>query len=235
MAPIQTTSDALSVEGENARSVLQRAADLRAKIRIKRRGVKQSGRIDGCIVEVNENHLTVSVPDHTVAESESTNVCDATLSMPEGIYLFRCEIAGGSTPPGGKRIRISTPDALRLIERRRFVRARLSPSTVVHVTVGSSVIDGVLLNLSEEGVACRVDADQVSALSVGGCVSIRFKPPPAEQAFDLPAVVSRKTRGAMDDNMVVAFVFGDGRDALQARRHIRNMIGESQSIELQER
>lgn len=112
-------------------------------------------------------------------------------------YFFSAEIKG--TPQWGdtRSIALSRPMALTVLDRRRFIRAQLAPSTRVSVEWTAS--DGfhrhsaTLLNVSHDGMALRMDDDGAAAIRAEEQLVAVFEMPGQSKPFHLHATMANKT------------------------------------------
>ena len=107
--------------------------------------------------------------------------------------------------------------------RRRSSRSRLRTSTVVALRpmdAATPTCSGVLMNVSADGIACRVPADP--AVTIEGDTLIRacFRLEQEDETYELPAVVVYRTRGGTDGYDVLGLRFMDTNDD-DARRKQR--------------
>lgn len=112
-------------------------------------------------------------------------------------FVFESRIT--ATPKWGatQSIAIERPTSLRVLDRRRFARARLAPSSTVKLEWTHDGLarrySATLLNISPDGLACRVEEPAAEAIDAGDIIVSRFNLPQSEQLFDLESSVLNKT------------------------------------------
>ena len=98
-----------------------------------------------------------------------------------------------------------------LVERRRSRRRRLqNPSEVSLHGTGPEVDwtgEGVLLNASPDGLACRVSAQTAHVLTVGQMLHVVFRIGPASTVFDLKARITNITAAGTTHRVVLGLEF----------------------------
>lgn len=154
-----------------------------------------------------------------------TVCCDGELSLGETRYLFAGSILAISRDEQHYQLEITRPDALQVIQRRRFLRADLIESTTVDLLAIDQPVDaedaltaGILLNLSVGGIACRITTAVADQLTDGQRIGIRFELPGDPQPFYLPARVTNKTPAGSDGQMVLGLEFEITPKSPQAQR-----------------
>ena len=87
-------------------------------------------------------------------------------------YLFNSKILSGPTWHEGEQVTLESPGIVQVMQRRRFWRAKLAPSSPVSLrwtSNGRSLhTNGPLLNVSSEGLACKLDAGAAQSIGIGG-------------------------------------------------------------------
>ena len=163
-----TTAGGRSIEvtGIDLSRVLARAADQRTSIRVKPRGCNPADRIIAVVVQADATRIVIESDQPICGNGNGSDAddrfCDITLSSHRGVYIFSTHVVDVRNVATGVQCDLAPPAAAQLLERRRFVRARLSPSVGVRLMnpshPGADPVEGQLLNLSEMGLACRVSA-----------------------------------------------------------------------------
>ncbi|MEE8385718.1 MAG: PilZ domain-containing protein [Dehalococcoidia bacterium] len=122
--------------------------------------------------------------------------CEAQLYCDQR-YRFSTVII--AAPPWGnsRSLAIARPKIISVIDRRRFLRAKLAPSTTVKLQWHRAGIThrhvAAMLNISPEGLACRIADGVATDIEVDDVVEARFEFPDLDRQFSLQAVVSNKT------------------------------------------
>ncbi len=151
-------------------------------------------------------------------------------------YLFNSKILGGPTWHEGEQITLQSPRVLQVMQRRRFWRAKLAPSSMVnlHWNTNSRALhtNGPLLNVSSEGLACKLDAGAAQSIGIGGRVRAEFKIPQSSSIFRFEAVI-RNCSPASDESWILGMEFlTDGDEAQSAaQQRLRDLLYQSRMAE----
>jgi len=137
-------------------------------------------------------------------------------------YRFRGTVGTSNGPGIPKQIQMSRPDQIDLVERRRSPRRRFSRTAVVKVwrpANGSAPIQAVMLNLSEDGLACRIHPDEHAPVAASEQVRIRFPTGLLGEELELSAQICSVVPGGTDGSVIVGMVFEDDpkSDGVKAR------------------
>ncbi|MCG8406833.1 MAG: PilZ domain-containing protein [Phycisphaerales bacterium] len=154
--------------------------------------------INGVLISGDDTALLMEVTGHPEVDFESLAgvQCQAFL-YGDRRYTFSTNVT--TVPQWGKTrsIAIQRPKTMGILERRRFLRAKLAPSSKVTLQWERACQTHRhkvnLLNISADGIACRLE-DAVSALIEKKAeLSVSFELPEHEQPFELSARVTNKT------------------------------------------
>lgn len=154
--------------------------------------------VNGFIVSADADALLVQLTGHL--EFDVTRLVDQECEVQihaDQHYRFTGRIVG--TPHWGKTqaVAVSRPQFVALIERRRFRRASLAPSSSVNIKWDSNGTrhsqTATILNVSAEGLACRVQADIAACIDAEGRISASFQLPWQDEVLNLDATVSNRT------------------------------------------
>lgn len=177
--------------------------------------------INGFLISGDEEALLMEVtgrPAIMVSKLAGT-ACEVQMHGDQR-YLFASKIT--DTPQWGasRSIALARPDELRTFERRSAPRTQLAPSSQVRL---EWTCDGLarrctaaILNISPDGLACRIDGPPAEAVALGDMLLARFVIPNTDQAFALEAAVVNKT--LTDEGRVIA-----GLQFLRSQRSIEDL------------
>lgn len=126
-------------------------------------------------------------------------------------YVFQSTSAIHWQDGGSGLIRLPKPSRLTLADRRRSERRRLKQRATVSLQIGEQdgawTIQGAMLNLSAEGIACRIAREDALRMAVGCVVLVRFVLQEAGRPFEWSARVTNITEGGTADRTVVGLEF----------------------------
>lgn len=176
---------------------IETAIRTQAKVEIDAALTSESS-LNGYLISGDEKALLVELSDASRVridqlQSQACNV----LVYSERRYRFPSKVLTAPTWGDTQAIAIQRPTEVTVIDRRQFLRARLAPSSRVRLVWTRSgtecVHTGTLLNVSVNGLACRVDEVAAAAIRAGDTLSAVVQLPGNDHTLQLPAVVSNMT------------------------------------------
>lgn len=154
--------------------------------------------INGALISADEQALLMEVTGTPAVSFDA--IVGATVNVQvydERRLTFPTRINAAPQWGRSRAISLDRPRHVQVVERRRFLRAKLAPSS--HVTLEWQA-DGqthrhtaTLLNISIEGIACRVERAAADAIQKRTQLTAMFELPGAGKPFVLRAIVSNKT------------------------------------------
>ncbi len=115
-----------------------------------------------------------------------------TFTVANRAYVMETQLASPDPNQTTDAITIRRPQSIKSVERRRAPRRRLHPSALVRLRIAAgdaSAFELCLLNMSEHGMACRVDESVIGALGTGSSVQVNFDLPGVAEPFAFDARV----------------------------------------------
>lgn len=158
-------------------------------------------RTDGLALRVSlagrdENRLIAAL-DHAPDVLELLELvgvcCDARLSISGNLYLFDCSIL--DVREDSSTLIITTPDAIQLVNRRRFNRTEVAIACQVRIWTNPDEPPsvGLVSNLSVEGLGVDVPGKDIDErLLVGDVIRVSVELPGFDESFQMPATVCSK-------------------------------------------
>ncbi len=126
-------------------------------------------------------------------------------------YAFDTRFPDTAAQSDPRVIQVFKPDTLWLADRRRSPRRRLQrPTEVVLRATGAEVrwrCKAAMLNLSADGIACRIPAADAASLGVGQTLLAAFRVDDSSPDFILQARITNLTEGGTVDQMVIGLEF----------------------------
>jgi hypothetical protein len=227
---------AIDISERQSRRVLEQAVRMQSQLLIEPVGIPERT-ILGFIASGDSDVLIAELtgPPHPWLRELVGRNAGVQLFQEER-YLFNSKILGGPTWHEGEQITLQCPRVLQVMQRRRFWRARLAPSSLVSLrwTHGGRPLqtNGPLLNVSSEGLACKLDGGAAQSISVGGRVQVEFRIPQSAGAFHFDAVV-RNCSPTSDETWILGMEFrveGD-EEQLAAQQRLRDLLYQSHAAE----
>lgn len=147
-------------------------------------------------------------------------------------FAFRTRLVGSPAAMGDCVLRIVKPRSIYLRERRRSPRRKLREGARVELHLvdeepARPCCEAVMLNLSSEGMACRMASREATVLSEGQTIRVRFQLPQGGAPFTLRARISNLTLGAGGDRTVVGLEFVADAAWKAGRGRFQALLGSS--------
>ncbi len=157
--------------------------------------------LNGYLICGDESALLMEVTGRPAVEFARIikAVCDVKIYTDKR-YCFHSTIT--ETPSWGdsRSIAITRPDSISVLDRRKSLRAKLAPSSKVALrwthsgTARRQTVN--LLNVSADGMACRLDASLATQFDQQETIDVTFDLPGHRRPFDLKARVTNTTPGS---------------------------------------
>ncbi|HPF38591.1 MAG TPA: PilZ domain-containing protein [Phycisphaerae bacterium] len=134
-------------------------------------------------------------------------------------------------------VTLAKPARIAVMDRRRFLRAKLAPSSKVELqwkVGGAEHTRSVsLLNVSADGMACRVDDAMTSGLEKRQRLRARFSLPGEQRQIELEARVTNLTPASVGAS-IMGLQFTSSKDDAESIRALRVAIERAESGALDE-
>jgi hypothetical protein len=154
--------------------------------------------INGFLISGDDKALLMEITGHPLASIDGiVNAPCVAYIYGEQRYTFSTKIT--DVPQWGRSglLAFARPRVIGLIERRRFIRAKLAPSSQVRLVWQQSGVPhshrASLLNISPDGLACRMDDDAAAAIGKDDPLEATFDIPGRGEPFALHATIKNKT------------------------------------------
>lgn len=151
-----------------------------------------------------------------------------TMEVAGARYVFDSRRADCPGECESGAIQVCTPDAVLLAERRRSPRQRFHGPCDVALYAGDalaeSFCEAAMLNLSTEGIACRVPTQQAGLLRIGQIVRVVFRLDRSTPEFDLHGRVTNITEGGTAERMVVGLEFVADESSGEDRQRLEEAL-----------
>ncbi len=160
------------------------------------------------IAQQRASGFLVSGDDRTIMIELETPVSDAIDKLADqecevvvhGERQFRFLAIVTAVPAWGERrvLGVSRPSEIEFTERRRFLRAKPAPSSTVELTWRDANAThrcrAALLNISADGMACRVEDSTAAVIGEGGAsLQTEFRLPGRAEPFRMDATIMNRT------------------------------------------
>ena len=202
---------AIDLDEQSSARVLERAVRAKALLELRAKVGGPAETMAARLIEIRGDSLFVSVTDSLDAALLRSAYCDVGLMLENQQYLFSTNVLDVLDSMEGKRLELVRPRMLQALQRRRFVRADLAESSRVCLGAPGDfdhpACHGVLLNVSCDGLACRVDRGDADAHDVGEMVGVSFSIGALEDRFEFNAAVQNKTRAGTEGTVILGLQF----------------------------
>ena len=143
-------------------------------------------------------------------------------------YCFETRSADQTAGAEPGVVRVLRPTTIALTERRRSPRRRLRrPTDVTLQAVGSKEgwhCTAAMLNLSLEGIACRMPVQDAGLLHIGQTLRAHFRLAPSGPALALNARIVSITKGGTLNHLVIGLEFIVDRTLDASRTTLRDAL-----------
>jgi len=225
--------------------VIQQAVRHRAEVVLEPRGWALDDTLETTLHACDAEVLVVEASDrseHPLEDLPGMHV-DAQIVLGLTRYLCDTHVVDLDRPTGRRaQIVLARPRVLRVTQRRRFRRMMLRPSCRVRLqpieAPTAEPVAGELLNLSVDGLACRVEQGAAQKVRIGDKMHVAFCPSEAERGFAFGGILRNKTYGASIGHVILGVEFlpeDQDEQARSNRERLREMLyGGPQEPALQE-
>ena len=152
--------------------------------------------------------------------------CTARFALANERYGFESEVHAVRKEGERLHLVLSRPERAWMCQRRRFWRATLRESTAITLTTSDPAmsVNGAVLNVSVDGLGCRVGRERAERFCVGDTVEARFMLDGDEQALSLRAQVRGKAAAGSADQMILRLQFASASLTEEDRGRIERAI-----------
>jgi hypothetical protein len=206
-------SGAIPLAPETVRRLLSDAAHCRARVHLRAGGGDAEPLASGEVAGGDDTRLLVRIKHGYPAPQPLADGMPLQVSLEVGDdrYVFQTRCLTAPTAAAPRMIGLAVPASVSREDRRRSPRRRLAGATEVVLHANKVQAQwrcrAALLNLSADGLACRVNDADAATLDVGQTVCVIFRPAGAASGFDLEARVSNVTEAGTPGRRIVGLEF----------------------------
>lgn len=223
----------VKLDQESSQAVLEQAIHTHAQLVLEAPAFGRTT-ISGYLISGDDSALLMEITGQSsVPIDRILNVrCDVRL-FTERRYGFPAVVQAVPSWGNCRCVALSRPQTISLFERRRFLRAKLAPSTRVGIEWRRDGADhrheADMLNVSPEGLACRVENSVAQVLDKGGTVVTRFKLPPMREPLELIGTICNQTP-ASEGYTILGLHFEQISENSAGCAALRDALGESEPV-----
>ncbi len=223
--PTRDSADGQALHGQSSRRVVNQAIQAQAPVRLLIPLHDEVASATGILVGGDTATLILKLdgpapaPDAIVPD-QSLHV---RLNIAGGPYVFETRVISGPTSRRNRQIVLQRPGRLSQIERRRSARRLLREPAEVELRTIDPVDGwegtGAMLNVSPEGLACRLPDHESRRLTIGRRVRAAFRIGDPPQDFQTVCRITNLTLGGTAGTAIVGMGFvDDEREAILKTR-----------------
>ncbi len=210
--------------------VLAEALNTRAGVKLYVDGDGVQVDASGEIAGGDDAHLVIRLthPDPVLRTCPPDRPLRVTMTVADAQYEFETRCVEQPTTSDARVIRILRPRTITSADRRRSLRRFLRGTTNVGLRAPDANeewhCNAVMLNLSPDGIACRMSEQHAGPLHIDQTVRVTFHLGRPSRLFDLTGRVSNITRGATPGQLVVGLEFAVDRRSEESRAGLRRVL-----------
>ena len=129
------------------------------------------------------------------------------------------------------QLEIERPTRLHTWQRRRFMRASVAESAIVTLTEantpGRIKGEGAMLNVSQDGLACRLNREVADRIDIDERIGVKFQLGQERSCIAFHGRVKSKTAGGSANSIIVGVCFGQDSKDQDARTKLTRLLNKS--------
>jgi hypothetical protein len=216
-----------TLDAEGSGRVLRRACEEHAHVRLWAAVTGPEVACTGTAAACDGSQLTLEVgrikPGVAAALPEA--LLQAEMGLGDARYAFETRCAGPMLQAVEGVLHVVQPTTMTAIERRRHRRRQFQKPTEVtlRATTGAERWNGraALLNLSADGIACRVREEDIVHTPIGTILRLVFRLGHDFKEFDLTGRVINVTQAGSPHHAVIGMAFVDDSSLASAEEALR--------------
>lgn len=182
--------------------------------------------LNGLLVDSNDSHLFICVHCENATEMAMNALSTLHAEFTLDGMVYRLETSELDDLASGEEhlVRIPRPEFITRVERRRSRRYGFRRTTDVEIALGRNGqgerLQGLLLNLSVDGLACKVSNAEAVRLATYQTVTVTFRISGGHPPLVLTGRVASRTPGGSQGCTVIGVEFDEQTDVKQRERVI---------------
>lgn len=220
-----------ALDARASAQILQQAIHHRAVVNLQFQSHDRSAIASGKIADATPTILIIQLceyDDH-FPRGNTMIECRVQLRVEGADYEFDSQLFSIPGDPRFQTVSIGRPTLLQPTERRRTPRRLLRATTriEIHQPLADEIwsASGLLLNISEKGLACRLDAREAAELRCNEKVRIHFCIGDVLEEFNLFARIASIVESASAQHAIVGMEFIDLAQALDQSKRLARALG----------
>lgn len=226
----------ITLDAEASQLALESAIRTQAQVVLESRLIPNTT-INGCLISGDERALLMEITGRPSRDSAGLVGAPAQVQVySDQRYTFATTVTAAPQWGDTRALAFDRPRLITVVDRRRFVRARLAPSSMVKLEWEHGGVHhrraATLLNICPDGIACRIDDPSAPAVEPGDALRIRFSLPGQGSAFSLTAEASNVTP-ASGGATILGMQFSQSPEAQSQLARLRELLRSSQDAEVE--
>ncbi|HRX85111.1 MAG TPA: PilZ domain-containing protein [Phycisphaerae bacterium] len=228
MGVIQQGTSSVVVDLPEQHSIRRLEQALRAKVDVRLDvKVNPDAAVTGTLARGDDpDTIVVELADGAASPAWRSAYCDVAFTLRHDEYMFTSVVLEVEAAAG--RLVLSRPKNLRTWQRRRFVRASVADSTEARLgppgEFGRCDTAGMILNVSPDGLACRVPLAAADRYAVDERLGVAFCIGSSSEEFRLDATVVSKTAAGTPGAVIVGLQFENSPTAARERERLASAL-----------
>ena len=156
---------------------------------------------------------------------------DGRMTLGPTLYLFDSHVVDVRQTATQTSILLAHPVVLHVAQRRHSRRVTFRKSCAVHLTLNATgrtdAVTGDLLNLSPDGLACRLDEVQADSIRPEQMMRVAFQPDECQEGFEFDALPSNVCPAGTPGRAILGVQFKippDDERAQADRERLRDLL-----------
>jgi len=201
------------LDEQTTAALLSKSVQQRACVYVRPTDEEGGLTISGTVTDGEDGFLTLAFEQLDCGNVDRLvgGTLDVTVEIDRVRYTFEVLCVDRSNEVGLTTLRVRQPENMSLADRRRSPRRHFQGRTRVSLTGGSPGgewhAEAVMLNLSVEGLACRLAEHDAEHLRIGRALGVAFCLGASKTPSKLKAHVSNITEGGTPGQVVVGLAF----------------------------
>jgi len=220
------------LDSKASTTVLEQAAELETTVRIFADNDLSVVLVAGALTTVTDQYIRVLVT-HKNTSSLAVNVLatlQAEFTLEKVTYVFDVSALDEFPACDDQSVQIPKPASIAVTERRRTRRRQFHDATDLTLKpIGcdsAAPIRAALLNVSTDGLACRVPESALPSIPLEGLLAVSFTLSANSHTFELTGHTVSRTEAGTSGHWVVGLEFEKGRQTEQ-RSLLRQALRDS--------
>jgi hypothetical protein len=225
--PANSNRIVIDLDAATSSRLLEQAARRGAAVTLTYQTKGAEERVAGCVTAVDANALHIDTASAASGPLPTTYV-HGSLDLGGEEYLFSAIMLSVAITEHGREIILARPAMLQTWQRRRFLRADVAESTVVNAYPAEGaelpVAEGLLLNVSPDGLAFRTDRGSADLWGVDDRLRVQFALRTGRPRLEFIAVVRTKTPAGTAGSIIVGVQFTDAAANAAPRNQLESAL-----------